>query len=1063
MLKLLLTLTCACALMLNVSAQVKVTGKVTDDESGEALAGVSIVVVGTTTGTISNADGNYEIEVAPDARLKFSFIGFKSFEIDVNNQSTINVNLEPDFTFLESVVVTAFGLEREKKALGYSVTEVRGDELVEARENSFINSLSGKIAGVVVNQSPTGPAGSTRVVIRGNASLTGNNQPLYVVDGIPLDNSNLGAAGMWGGKDLGDGISSLNPDDIESMSVLKGPAASALYGARGQNGVVLITTKKGVSREGIGVEFNSNLVFEDPLIDTYDDFQYEYGSGSQGVAPATQDEAIQWNRLGWGAPIRGQDVIQYDGVVRPYVAQRDNIKDFYETGRTFTNTVALTGGSDKANFRFSASYLDNEGIVPESGLERYTFNLRGGANLSDKLSADVKINYIEETADNRPSLSDTPENPGLVIPELSPTTSIKWLRNYKDENGDQIPWNSSQFRTNPYWGVFEQTNLDKKERVLGFVSLKYEFTDWLSLQVRTGTDQYTLRQTDIDNFGTSYVPLGRVAESFYDVKERNSDLLLQFNKSLNDDFEISATFGANHRTQRTEFLQQRGDDFFTRGFTDISNTVRKSTDARILSQREVNSVFGSVQFAYKNFLFLDVTGRNDWSSTLTNPLDPEGSDNSFFYPSASLSFAFTDAFQIGWGPLTFGKIRASAARVGNDSEDPFVQLLTYQINNPSTHLGQGLGQIGTDRIPNSGLVPEENNAIELGFDLRFFQNKLGVDFTWYRQEAKNLIIPVNVSQTTGFNSSIVNAGVMRNTGIELLITGTPVNTASGFSWDVGVNFGKNNNEVVSLRDPVERLTIGTSRSFVTVEARLDEPYGSIVGSPYRRTPDGEIIYDTDGTPLTGRIQYDANGNPVLDDNGNAIIDSRVALGTANPDWTAGITNTFTYKGISFSALIDIRQGGELYSITNSLSYGNGSHINTLEGRQAFIDNGTGIVGEGVVNNGTTENPEFANNTIAVNPQTYYGSLPDEEFIYDASFIKMRQMTLGYRLPSSFISKTPFQSVKVSIVGRNLFYISRNVDNIDPESTYSSRNDSQGFEYGTIPTTRSWGFNLNVRF
>ncbi len=1044
--------------------QQTVSGQVTAVEDGTGLPGVNILVKGTTTGTTSDVDGNYKLNVpSGDATLVFSFVGYQSMEVPVSGRSAINVQLEADVSQLQEVVVTAFGIEREKKALGYSVTEVEGQSVTEARENNVVNSLAGRVAGVVVSSPATGPAASSRVVIRGNSSITGNNQPLYVIDGVPVDNSNLGAAGMWGGKDLGDGISSLNPDDIESMSVLKGPTAAALYGNRAQNGVILITTKRGREGDGIGVEINSNFLFEDPLLTEYEEFQYQFGAGTGGVAPTTVDEAIAFNRgNSWGAPINGQSVIFYDGVNRPYTAQRDNIKDFYETGRTYTNTIALTGGNAETNFRFSASYLDNEGLVPESGLERYTFNLRGFSKLGEKLSTDVKLNYIQETADNRPSLSDTPENPGLVLPELASTLSVNLLRNYEDETGAEIPWNNSIFRTNPYWGVFEQPNLDVKNRLLGFALLRYEFTDWLSLQVRTGTDQYTLRQTDIDGFGTSYVPEGRITERNWDVKERNHDFLFQVDKPINEDFRVTASVGGNHRTQKTEIIRVSGNNFFTPDFQDITNTQNQSLESRIASQREINSLYGAVQVGFKNFLFLDLTARNDWSSTLTNPMDPDGSDNSFFYPSASLSFAFTDAFNTNWGPLTFGKVRVSAARVGNDSEDPYVQLLTYSLSQPPFN-GQGLGQVGTDRIPNSSLVPEENNAIEVGADLRFFNNRLGVDFTWYTQKAKDLIIPVNVSQASGFNSSIVNAGELENTGVELLLTGTPVQSASGFQWDVAINFARNENEVLTLRDPVERLTIGTARSFVTVEARVGEPYGAIVGAPYRRTFDGDIIYDTDGTPLFGEIVYNANGTPMLDDDGNVIINERAALGVANPDWTGGITNTFSYKGFSLSALIDIREGGELYSQTNAIAYANGNHINTLEGREAFYAGTGGVVGEGVVNNGTLANPEFSTNTTVVDPETYFGSLPDEEFVYDASFIKMRQIVLGYNLPSSLISNTPFKGVKLSVVGRNLFFIHKNVDNIDPESTYSSRNDAQGFEYGTLPTVRSFGFNVNLKF
>ncbi|MEM8968177.1 MAG: SusC/RagA family TonB-linked outer membrane protein [Bacteroidota bacterium] len=1062
-------------------AQRTVSGTVTDLSNDEPLPGVNILVQGTTTGTVTDIDGKYSISVpSENAVLVISSVGYETMQEAVNNRSTINLFLSPDLTQLGEVVVTALGVERETKALGYSVAEVPGEQLTEARELNVANSLAGRVAGVVVSSPTTGPAGSSRVVIRGNASLTGNNQPLYVVDGIPMDNSNLGAAGMWGGKDLGDGISSLNPDDIENMTVLKGPTASALYGNRAQNGVILITTKKGSSRQGIGVEINSNTVFETPLIADFDEFQYQYGSGSAGLAPTNEEEALQFSRSAWGAPIQGQTVMNFDGVTRPYVAQRDNIRDFYDVGRTLTNTVSLSGGNETATFRFSGSLLDNEGIIPEAGLERYTINLRGTSKLGKKLSADVKINYIEENAHNRPSLSDTPENPGLVLPELAPTVSVNWLRDYEDEVGNPIPWTNTQFRTNPYWGVYNQTNEDEKQRLIGFVSLKYQFTDWLSFQLRTGTDQYQLRQTDIDAPGTSYVVDGRITEQDWSVEERNTDFLLLASKDIGSDFNFSLTLGGNHRTNRTEQSRLFGSNFFTRNDLRFFNTANQ--EGRLtLTELEVNSLYGAFQLGFRDYLFVDLTARNDWSSTLTNPLDPDGSENSFFYPSASVAFAFTDAIDINWGPLSFGKVRVSAAEVGNDT-DPYVQLLTYAVNG-NTYNGQGLGDIGTNQIPNTSLIPEENNALEAGLDMRFFEGRIGLDFTWYRQRANQLIVPVDVSQTSGFNTTIVNAGEVENEGVELLLTTTPVLTNGGFRWDLDVNFAQNRNQVLRLQEPIERLRIGSARSGVTVEARVGEPYGAIVGRPYRRTPDGQIIYEADGTPLFGRVNYDENGEPLRDENGNMIIDERVTLGVANPDWTAGITNTFSYKGFNISALIDIRQGGDIYSQSNSIAYGNGSHIATVEGREAWYASEAareaagvepedwaptgGIVGPGVKGNFGEDGSYLGfleeDNDVIVNPETYWGSLPDEQFVYDASFIKLRQLSIGYTFPQSMLEISTFQGLRVSLVGRNLAILSKNIDNIDPESTYSSRNDSQGFEYGTLPTTRSLGFNLNLRF
>ena len=817
--------------------------------------------------------------------------------------------------------------------------------------------------------------------------------------------------------------------------------------------MILITTKKGSVRKGIGVEINSNFVAESPLL-LYENFQYEYGSGSQGLAATTKDEAISFSRFSWGPKIAGQNVIQFDGSTAPYVAHKNNLKDFYEVGTTFTNTLALSGGSEKATFRFSASDLNHSGYVPNSSLRRNTFNLRGTANLSKRLSADIKANFIKETTKNRPGLSDSPENPGLTISELATTVDQALLKNYKDDNGNQIRWGSSSFRVNPYFAINESPYTDSKDRLIGLASLKYQFADWLSLMVRGGIDRYTLRNQDVVGFGTPYKVLGGINENNWTVQEINADFLFLFNKQISENFAVNATLGGNHRMQSNNRISASGDNFAIPGFNHLSNAGIRN-NSQDLSKKEVNSFYGSAQVAYKNYLFVDVSGRNDWSSSLTGPL----ADNSFFYPAASLAFAFTDAFDIAPNILSFGKARVSWAKVGNDT-DPYQLNLTYSITQP--HLGNNTAQIGTDRIPLANLQPEDNTALELGLDLRFFKNRFGIDLTWYKQNSSNFIVPVSISMSSGYRSAVVNAGEIQNKGVELLLTGNPVKTAGGFSWDISFNFARNRNEVLSLKDPVEVLTLGQARDFTSVVARVGKPYGTIEGTPYRRTFDGQIIYRADGRPETGLILYNPDGTPKLDGAGNVMTQAVGVLGNANPDWTGGLTNTFTFKGIIFSSIIDIRQGGNIHSMTNLAAYARGNDKATLEGREAYYAGTGGVIGKGVVNVGTPQNPEYQPNTNAINPQIYFGSLPAEQFVYDASFIKMRQMSLGYSLPSGLLGKTPFQAITLSIVGRNLFFIQKKVPNIDPESVYSSQNGSQGLEYGTLPTTRSWGFNLNIK-
>ncbi|MEM7656140.1 MAG: SusC/RagA family TonB-linked outer membrane protein [Bacteroidota bacterium] len=1019
-----------------------ITGKITDSNSGDPIPGVTVIVQGTNTGALTDDTGNYSVPVTTaNPTLIFSFIGFQRQEIVVGSKTTINVSMASEDVTMDDVVITALGVARETKSLGYSVTEVDGDELTEARELNVINSLSGKVAGVNINQTAGGPGASTRVIIRGNSSLAGNNQPLYVVDGIPMDNSNLGSAGMWGGKDLGDGISSINPDDIETISVLKGPSATALYGTRAQNGVILITTKKGTARQGLGVEINSNYVVEQPLVNAYDEFQQVYGSGARGMAPSNIDEAIDWARTSWGAKMDGQNVVNWDGVERPYTPHPNNLSDFYNNGQTFTNTVALTGGNETATFRFSMSDLRNEGLVPESGLNRNTFTLRGSSRMG-KLSTDVKINYVREHAINRPSLSDTPENPGLVLKELASSIDQATLQDYQYDPNNTVAkfddlktrkiWNSSIFRSNPYWGVYEQTNEDFKDRLIGFATLRYDITDWLAIQGRFGTDYYTFRQTDIDGYGTSYVPLGRMSEREWRIRENNADVLIMLNYDFGD-ISVSGNLGGNAMSQHRENFSLSGNDFNIPDLQTVGNTGRQNFGYGI-SEKKINSLYGSAQIGYRDYLYLDLTARNDWSSTL-----PE-ENRSYFYPSASLSFVFSDAFNLTSNALSFGKLRASYAQVGGDT-DPYQLDLTYQIVGQN-FMGNPQGQIAQGRIPAAGLVPTLTNSTEFGLDVRFFQNRLGVDFAYYDMRTSNQILATTISGTSGYGSVTVNAGEIRNSGVELLVTGSPVQSknSGGFNWDIAFNFARNRNEVISLDSAGQLpfLRLGESRQRnAWIDAIPGEAYGAIVGKDYARDAQGRVIHDAEGYPLAS--------------------DTLSTLGIGVPSWTAGITNTFTFKGFTLSALVDIRWGGQLHSMTNLQAYSQGRHINTLEGREEWYAGTGGYVGEGVTESGEANN-------VTTDPQEYFSRVATNivsEFIYDADFAKLRQLTFGYTIPRSKLAGTFIQGLNISFVGRNLAILHKKVPNVDPESNYNNGN-AQGFEYGTIPMPRSFGFNINLK-
>ncbi len=1045
-LKILLLL---CISHLGVMAQQTVQGVVTDEQS-EPLIGVNIIEVGTANGTVSDLDGSYSIAVGSGASLSFTYTGYANLEVPVGTQTTLDVAMREGVN-LDAVVVTALGIERDEKALGYSLTEVRGEDLTIARENNVMNQLAGKVAGVVVNNSATGPAGSSRVVIRGSTSLdpNSNNQPLYVIDGIPMDNTNLGAAGMWGGIDLGNGTSSINQDDIETMSVLKGPAASALYGTRAQNGVILITTKKGGKSGQLGVEFNSNYTSESPL-DFYSDIQEVYGYGSNGVKPETQEEALAATRSNWGAKLDGSQVAQFDGSTAPYSQLGDAYDKIYQNGQTFSNSLSLSGGSEGTTFRLSASDLRNDGMFENTGYDRKTITARGSSTLGDNLiNIDAKISYINEQADNRPALSDSPHNPGHLN-EIGHGVNLDLLRKVDPLTGEYDPlYSGSIFRVNPFFGVYQQRNEDTRDRLQGFASAKLNVTDWLSVMARAGTDFYTFRQTTWDGERTPHLSRpGRINENEFRIRENNFDFLISANRDISDDISFGINLGGSQYTREFEVLRNSGSEFVVYGLRTLTNTNFPGRGYDY-SEKEINSLYGSAQFGYRDFLYLDLTARNDWSSTL--PVE----NNSYFYPSASLSFILTDAIDIPSSVLSFAKARLSWAQVGGDT-DPYRLALTYSVVG-QPHLGNPQGQISQNQIPLATLKPTLTTSFEGGFDLRFFNGRLGLDLTYYNASTKDQILATTISATSGFGSVIVNAGEITNQGVEALITATPLRLDNGFTWDVSFNYARNKNEVKALDDAgkLESLRLGESRARnAFVEARLGQPYGAIVGRAYARDEQGRIQYSDDGLPLQGDLEF---------------------LGVGVPDWTGGLSNTFSFKGFNFGALIDFRFGGVIHSMTNRSLHSTGKHTNTLEGREGWAASEAAREAAGVEPADWTAtdglrvqgvNAEGAPVDVFVNPQTYWGTLVGrvaEEFVYSADFIKVRQMTLGYNLPRKWMDQSILSGASISLVARNLFFIQKDVPNIDPEAVYNSNNAGQGLEYATIPTTRSFGVNLNLKF
>jgi len=1009
-------------------AQKNVSGTITDASNNEPLPGVNVLVQGTTTGTVTNIDGNYSINVpGDDAVLIISSVGYASMQETVGNRSTIDLTLSPDLTQLGEIVVTALGVEKERKSLGYSVSEVNGEELVEAREINLGNALTGRVAGVNVTNAATGPAGSSRVVIRGNSSLGGNNEPLYVVDGIPIDNTQLGAAGMWGGTDSGDGLSSINPDDIAEISVLKGNTAAALYGSRASNGVILITTKKGSSRKGIGVEINSNLVFEN-IINNFD-WQQQYGQGNRGLAPTTQAEALAFGASSWGSQFDGSNVVQFDGVSRPYSYAGDPYAAFYETGTTFTNTLSLYGGNDEANYRFSASNLDNNAVMPGAGYNRKNFTLNVNGKFAEKLTLSAKAQYSIEDADNRPRLSDSPGNANYAVSTLPGNIDVTTLQGNPDKLGAndelvELPFSNNIFQTNPYWAAYQFVNSDARNRIIGSALMRYDFTDWLYLQGRVGIDRYNVRRTNLEPYGTAYKPFGGINESERTVQEVNADFLLGTDLDFGT-IGVNAFVGGNRMLRSDENLNINGQQFNIPFFHAVSNAANQNASIGF-SEKGINSLFGSVEVSYNDFLFLTVTGRNDWFSTLPDD------GNSIFYPSVGGSFVFSDAFVMpSW--LSFGKLRGSWAQVGGDT-DPYNIALTYGLVGQG-HQGAALAAISQGSIPNSALQPLTVTETEIGFDVRFLNDRVGIDFAYYDRLTENDIVSASISRTSGFTGVVVNVGKMRNSGIELLLTAQPVVT-SNFTWEVMFNAAQNNNEVLQLAEGVDFLSGDQARSRnVFVRHAVGYPYASIWGRRHK-TINGQKVYDADGLPVRS--------------------DDIELLGNGVHDFTSGITNSFRYKNITLSALIDIKTGADLFSGTNLSGYGNGLHKATLEGREGGLSfSGVDVDGE-----------PATFNIAAEDVQDYYSRIASditEQFMYDASFAKLRSLQVGYALPRSILENTPFTSVNVSAVGRNLLLLWSNVENTDPESTYNTNNNSQGLEWFGIPQYRSYGFNVNIKF
>lgn len=991
---------------------IKISGTV-KDEHGIALPGATVRIKGNAGGTSTDINGRFTLSVQPNAIIVISYAGFQTKEIAVNNKTTLSITLSEDTKLLTEVVVTALGIKKERRALGYSVSQVQGESLTQARENNIANSLVGKVAGLDINATAGGVGSATNITIRGVSSLSQTNQPLFVINGVPMENrpvglNNSNPNGNTGSQydnapDFGDAVGNLNPDDIESISVLKGAAASALYGSRAKAGVILITTKSG---KGNSIDFNSNYVVEQVMDRT--DWQYEYGQGGDGVKPTTAVAAGMVGGASWGAKLDGTDVIQFDGVSRPYVAQKNNVKDFYRDGGTWTNTVALNKTFEGGAIRFSANNVTNKSIVPNSGLDRQSFNFVGTFDPIKRLTLDIRANYILEQAKNRPFLSDGAGNANYNLTFLPTSLSVNSLKPYKTALGKEILYNTNNtYATNPWFAAYEFINNTTRDRLISSVNARYTLDNGLFIQGRAGRDGYTDTYKNVVPSGTGYEEQGKMAEQNTKFADLNADILVGKSFNVEDNFTVTPNIGASYRNTKTYQITNNGREFAVFGVYNILNATKKSVSASS-SEAETQSVYGTLEFAYKDIFYLTGSGRSDWFSTLATP----GKDNklSVFYPSVSSSFVFSEI----WKPsfLSFGKLRAGYAVVGQ-ATDPFQTQLTYGFRSETLN-GKPLGIINNFNIPNSSLKASKATEFEIGTELRFFNSRLNLDLTYYNKRSKDEISSITTSSTTGYNGAVVNSGEIQNKGFEGLISGTILKT-DNFSWVSSLNGTFNDNTVLSLAPGTTQQLLATSRTNV-----------GFLRNVAGRAAAQVMAYDN---------QYDANGNIVLNAKGVPVQGLAKAYGSAFHKWFAGLNNEFSYKGITMSFLIDGKWGGKLFSATDYYGYFFGLHKGTLAIRDAQGANAA----------------TFTNESI---------QSVSKGFVLDASFIKLRQFTLGYSFPGKLFNNK-IKSLNVNFVGRNLFILMKKTDNIDPESSYNAT--FPGLELGGVPPSRTFGLNLSVKF
>ncbi|SHM73582.1 TonB-linked outer membrane protein, SusC/RagA family [Cyclobacterium lianum] len=1022
---------------------ITIQGKVTDT-NGIPLPGVSVLLEGSNQGTVTNLDGDYTIEADPGQVLLFSFIGFQTQRITVGSSDLVNVTMAEDISGLDEVVVTALGIKREAKSLGYATSTVESEEMTINRTPNFMNALQGKMAGVNITPLGAGPSGTSKIRIRGQSSFGGNNSPLIVVDGIPIDNTNFGARGDYGDRgsnrtsDSGDGLNSINPDNIESLTVLKGGAASALYGSRAKDGVIMITTKNKGEGKGVGLEINSNFSTDTPL--DYRDYQFEYGQGENGNRPtAPFPTSGVWS---FGEKFEpGMTHILFDGLEVPYEPQRNHVKDYYRQGYTWTNSISLASSGENGGFNLMISNMDNQVILPNSDFNRKTVNLGFTQTLAKKLTVSGNINYSKEHRKNPPNIAEQDYSP-VVIYTLATSMPLDVLReNMEDENGNETIWSRFTNRTNPYFAL-KRFDLIDRDRIFGNLTARYNITDWLFLQGRVGQDFYAREQEYNLPHGTQrQVPAppgfvnGQYVQDASMVRELNTDFLLGANRQFGN-FGVDINLGGNQMYRKFSRHNVFVEDFFSRDLYTIGNS-RLRDPIYQFSERQVNSLYAASEINYKEFLYINGTVRNDWFSTLSP------ANRSILYPSVTGSFVFSQAFGATlpeW--ISFGKLRAAYSQVGSDTDvQPYSNNLFYGINAQqfpnSNGVSQPLGGISGSVVPNANLRPMTVTEHEFGLEMQLFDHRVGFEFTYYNKLSSDQILRAQLSDATGFLTQLINVGKSSNTGVEMMLNLQPVLTQK-FKWYTNMNAAYNITEVLDLGDDVSdnSITVGTADFHGELRHVVGEPMAQLYGFGYLRDEQGRIVHDA------------GNGRPLR-------TPEQIPFGSAIPLWVGGITNGFDYMGVNLSFLIDFKLGHKMISGTHINAWRHGLDKGTLPGRDVGY-----VVGEGV-------NPNGEINTTQSEVQAYYESVRSlrlsEESVFNAGLWQLRQISLGYDFTGKLPANFPIRGLKLNAVANNVAVIKKWVPHIHPDQFGFPSDNMMGLEATGLPITRSIGFNLNLKF